>query len=405
MFQVPGLGSAFGVRRNPNLQLNMNTNGERGSGNSERPRILVVRLRLIGDVVFTTPLIRALRREFPGAHLSYLVEPLAAPIVSGNPHLDEVILAPKRRGLHRWSDDVALARRLHAARYDVAIDLHGGPRAAWLTWATRAPMRIGYTIPGRSWMYTHVVQRAPDLGPRHSVLNQWDLLAPLGIGAAEPERDAIEIAPDPRAAAAVHRRLRDLGIDASHELVVIHVSAGNPFRRWPPDSFVELVVHLASAKPRRRILLTSGPSELAAARSIASAARARLGGGEQVPESADFSLAELRTLVDRAAVYIGGDSGPLHVASASTAPIVALFGPTLSDRSMPWRSQRLYAEAVDAGPLACRPCSQRVCVTRDFRCLTHITPRQVIDAAERAMRARNLEPKTAERSSQRQAGL
>jgi len=365
-----------------------------GLRNWERPRILLVRLRLIGDVAFTTPLIRALRRHFPTAHLSYVVEPVAAPIVSGNPHLDDVILAPKRRGLQRWSDDLALARRLRRDRFDIALDLHGGPRAAWLTWATAAPMRIGYSIKGRSWIYTHVVKRAPDLGPRHSVLNQWDLLGPLGIPAADPTRDAIEMPPDPRAAAAVQKRLRELGIDASHELIVIHVSAGNPFRRWPAESFVELAVHLASAKPRRRVLLTSGPSELAAARSIASTARARLGGGEQVPETSDFSLAELRALVDRAAVYIGGDSGPLHVASASAVPIVALFGPTLAERSMPWRNPRLYVEAVEPGPLSCRPCNQRSCVTGDFRCLGGITPRQVIDAAERAMGTDAREPRT-----------
>ena len=365
-----------------------------GLRNWERPRILLVRLRLIGDVAFTTPLIRALRRHFPTAHLSYVVEPVAAPIVSANPHLDDVILAPKRRGLQRWSDDLALARRLRRDRFDIALDLHGGPRAAWLTWATAAPMRIGYSIKGRSWIYTHVVKRAPDLGPRHSVLNQWDLLGPLGIPAADPTRDAIEMPPDPRAAAAVQKRLRELGIDASHELIVIHVSAGNPFRRWPAESFVELAVHLASAKPRRRVLLTSGPSELAAARSIASTARARLGGGEQVPETSDFSLAELRALVDRAAVYIGGDSGPLHVASASAVPIVALFGPTLAERSMPWRNPRLYVEAVEPGPLSCRPCNQRSCVTGDFRCLGGITPRQVIDAAERAMGTDAREPRT-----------
>ena len=348
-------------------------------------RILLVRLRLIGDVAFTTPLIRALRRQWPNANLSYVVEPTAAPIVYGNPCIDDLIVAPRRRGLRRLADDIRLARRLRAERFDIAIDLHGGPRAAWLTWASRAPRRIGYAIKGRRWMYTHVVDRAPDLGPRHSVLNQWDLLAPLSIGPADRARDPIEILPDPDAAAAVAARLRDLEIHSDHHLIVIHVSAGNPFRRWPAESFVELVVELASADPRRRILLTSGPSERIAAQAVAAAARHRLGSAIQVPETDDFTLAELRALVDRAAVYIGGDSGPLHVASASTTPIVALFGPTLAERSMPWRDARWFAEAVEAGPLPCRPCNQRKCVPGDFRCLTAITPRQVIDAAERGI--------------------
>jgi lipopolysaccharide heptosyltransferase II len=351
-------------------------------------KILLVRLRLIGDVVFTTPLVRALRRQFPRAHLAYLVEPAAAPVVRRNPHLDEVIVVPTRSGLGRWRDDLAMARRLRTARFDVAIDLHGGPRSAWLTWATGAPMRIGYTIKARTWMYSHVVPRAADLRPRHSVANQWDLLSPLGIGACDPARDAVEMVEEPDVALNVIGRMRELGITATHDLVVIHVSAGNPFRRWPADAFVELVVRLAQADPNRRILLTSGPSDADAAHQIAAAARARLGpAADQVPESREFDLPELRALVARAAVYIGGDSGPLHVAGTTETPIVALLGPTLPERSMPWRDPRLFAEAVDAGSLPCRPCHQRRCEPGDFRCLTRITAERVIEAAERAMRA------------------
>jgi len=117
-------------------------------------RILLVRLRLIGDVVFTTPLIRALRRRYPDAQLAYVVEPAAAPVVQGNPHLTEIIVAPRREGFGRLRDDLALARELRARKFDLAIDLHGGPRSAWLTWASGAPSRIGYAIKGRSWAWT-----------------------------------------------------------------------------------------------------------------------------------------------------------------------------------------------------------------------------------------------------------
>jgi len=349
-------------------------------------KILLVRLRLLGDVVFTTPLIRALRRKFPDAHLSYLVEPAAAAVITGNPHLNEVIIAPKRRGIGRWADDIRLARRLRRGGYDVVIDLHGGPRAAWLSWATGAATRIGYTITGRSWMYSHAVARPDDLGPRHSVAKQWDLLAPLGVESPDPSRDAVDIAEDPAAALSVDARLRALGIGPEHTLVVVHVSAGNPFRRWPAEAFVAVATRLAAADDRRRIIVTAGPSEADAAGRIVDAARQRLGGPVNRVVDPPLDVAELRALTGRAAVYIGGDSGPLHVASATTVPIVALFGPTLPERSMPWRDPRWFAEAVDAGPLPCRPCRQRVCVTADFRCLTSISPDQVVDAAERALR-------------------
>jgi lipopolysaccharide heptosyltransferase II len=348
-------------------------------------KILIDRLPLIGDDAFTTPLIGALRRQYPSAHLAYVVEPAAEPVVRGNPHLNEVIIAPRRRGVARLRVDLALARRLRRERFDVAIDFHGGPRSAWLTWASRAAMRIGYTIKGRSWMYTHVVPRAADLTPRHSVLNQWDLLAPLGIPAADPVANPMEMPHDLHAAAFVERRLRDAEID-TNPLVVIHVSAGNPFRRWPPESFVSLICRLATRDPRRRFVLTSGPSQADGALEIAAEARMKLGPlAHTVPDIGEFDLLELRALVSRAAVYIGGDSGPLHVAATTRTPIVALFGPTLAQRSMPWRDPQWFAQAVQADALACRPCNQRTCVHGDFRCLGQITPHQVARAAERAI--------------------
>jgi ADP-heptose:LPS heptosyltransferase len=247
-------------------------------------------------------------------------------------------------------------------------------------------MRIGYTIPGRSWMYTHRVVRRPDLTTRHSVLNQWDLLAPLGIGAADPTRDPVEMAESTEAAARVRARLAGLGAGPGHPLVVIHASAGNPFRRWPEASFTQLVCELVRRDPRRRVIITSGPSDLVAARRIAEGARAALGPlGPAVLDAGEFDLPELRALIAAAAVYIGGDSGPMHVAATTSTPIVALFGPTPSGRSMPWRAAHLFSEAVEVDGLPCRPCDQRVCAPGDFRCLTLIAPARVLDAVERAM--------------------
>ena len=351
-------------------------------------KILIIRLRLIGDVVFTTPVLRALRRRHPDAELTYLVEPLAAPVVHGNPHVNEVLVIPKRAGVRRWADDLAWGRRLRARRFDLAIDLHGGPRSAFLTWASGAPRRIGYRMPGHSWMYTELVDRPDDLGARHSVLKQWDLLTPLGVGAAIPAHDSVEMASDAAAATRIDDVLRHAGIGPLHPLVVLHVSAGNPFRRWPQAAFAEVIAELARRDPVRRFMVTSGPSDADAARAIVEAARQQLGpsAGAAVAHR-QFDVAELRALADRAAVYIGGDSGPLHIAATTRTPIVALFGPTLAERSMPWRDPRWFAEAIDAGPLPCRPCHQRHCEPGDFRCLNGISPDRVVAAAERALRS------------------
>jgi lipopolysaccharide heptosyltransferase II len=350
-------------------------------------RILMVRLRPIGDVVFTTPLVSALRRHYPEAHLTYVVEPDAAPVVEGNPHINELLVAPRSRGLSRIGDDLAIARRLAKGRYDVAIDLHGGPRSAWLTWASRARRRIGYTIAGRSWMYTEVVPRTRQLTPRHSVMNQWDLLAPLGVPPLDPARDPVQIPEGPEAANRVHTHLTASGVARENHLIVIHVSASTRFKRWPEDSFVSLVVALVKQDPSRRVFLTSGPSDALAAKRIADAARHSLGNlGGALLENHLFQLTELRALIARAALFIGGDSGPLHIAATTTVPIVELLGPTLAERSSPWRDPRWFSEVVDPGELPCRPCHQRTCVPGDFRCLTGIGPERVIAAAERALR-------------------
>jgi len=350
-------------------------------------KILLVRLRLIGDVVFTTPLLRALRLRFPEARLSYVVEPNAAPIVQDNPNLDDLIVVPLRRGSGRLVDDAAAARRLRRESFDVAIDLHGGPRSSWLTWASRAPMRIGYDIPWRSWMYTHPVKRAGMVPPRNSVLNQWDLLSPLGIEPGDPARYPVEMPDDPGAAVRVDARLRHADIGPDTPLVVVHVSSNNPFRRWPAASFESLIVSLAHEDPRRRFFVTSGPSDPDGAARIVSGARQQLGSrGSSLVDLGHFDLPDLRALIARAAVYIGGDSGPLHVAATTRVPIVELLGPTLAGRSRPWRDPKWFTEIVEGGPLPCRPCNQRVCAPGDFRCLQEIGPERVRAAVGRALR-------------------
>jgi ADP-heptose:LPS heptosyltransferase len=349
--------------------------------------ILLVRLRLIGDVVFTTPAVRAIRRHYPDARITYIVEEEAAAVVRRNPHLDSVIVARSPHARGRLRADLALVARLRRERYDLAIDFHGGPRSSLLTWLSGAPTRIGYEVAGRSWMYTTRVPRPRALRPRHSVVSQWDLLLPLGIAPPDAEVDATEMPDDPGAAAAIARRLAGAGIGAGNPIVVVHVSAGNPFRRWPAASFVELVQRLASNDPKRRIILTSGPSDAAAAAAIARDARSGLAADERpaIVECGEFDLAELRALVGRAALYIGGDSGPLHIAGTTGVAVVGLYGPTLPVRSQPFRRPGFVSLAAEVTDLPCRPCDQRRCEPGDFRCLTGISAEAVAALAERAL--------------------
>jgi len=96
----------------------------------------------------------------------------------------------------------------------------------------------------------------------------------------------------------------------------------------------------------------------------------------------------VRALMERASLFIGGDSGPMHIAATTDVPIVAIFGPTLPALWTPWRPARVPLAIIEGGPLPCRPCDQRVCEPGDFRCLRNIGPEPVITAARRLLEAR-----------------
>lgn len=307
-------------------------------------------------------------------------------MVAANPELDDVIVVARSRGWQRLKDDIGLARQLRARRFDAAIDLHGGPRSSWLTWTSRAPVRVGYDVPGRTWMYTHIAHRPRVLRPRHSVENQWDLLAALDPAFAagpDPAADRVVMPVDRSAADAVGRQLRALGVPEGARIAVVHVSAGNPFRRWPEAAFADLATGLIARHPDLWVLLTAGPSDRAAVARVLAATRARTGASaDRVVDAEGWPLAELRALMDRAALYVGGDSGPLHIAATSDVPVVGLYGPTLKERSAPWRPREIPTASIDVENLPCRPCDQRVCAPGDFRCLSGIAAARVLDAAE-----------------------
>jgi ADP-heptose:LPS heptosyltransferase len=349
--------------------------------------ILLIRLRLIGDVVLTTPAIRAIRRANPAARLDYLVEPHASAVVSGNPNLNEVIVAPLVSGVERWRVDAGLALRLRRTRYDAVIDFHGGPRSSLLAWASGAPLRVGYDVKGRGWMYTDTVHRPRGHRERHSVENQWDLLDRFQAGLPRPDADTepVEMAEDPAARTRIETRLVDLGIDPRGDVVVIHVGAGNEFRRWPEAAFAEVAGGLHARSADRRIILTTGPAQAKTADVIRRLAVAGGVPARSIVALCDLDLAELRSLMGLARLFVGGDSGPAHIASTTAVPMVVIFGPTTPGVWGPWRPRDLVTEVVDAGALPCRPCTQRRCEPGDFRCLRGVTAEQVIAAADRAL--------------------
>ena len=334
-------------------------------------KILLIRLRRIGDIILTTPAVRALKLALPHAELVYLVEEPYRRLVEGNPDLAEIIVVPKgQTGL----DFAALARRLRKARFDAVLDFHGGPRASLLTLLSGAKIRIGYGIKYRGFIYDVRIPRRAAGSRIHSVENHVNLVRALGVPVTEVSGLILPEA-RPEEKAAVRRFLDQNGLatgDAGRP-VVLHIGAGTKFREWGAENMAELVRRLET-RPGVRTILIGGQEDRTIEASIL----------ERAPGTLSLvgrlNLAETRELIARATLFAGPDSGPMHIAAATGTPIVAWFGPNVTAHVGPWKP-RTEARTIEKD-LDCRPCKQRECIHGDVRCIGTITPEEVFEACD-----------------------
>lgn len=328
-------------------------------------RILLIRLRRIGDVVMTTPAITALRESLPEAKITYAIDEPYKDLVEGHPDLDRVIVLPRRLSFREFRK---IARQIRKESYDVVIDFHGGPRASRLTLFSGARLKIGYRIRYKSIIYDIKLPREPEEGHFHSVENHVNLVKALGI--EPPSIPAVSMPPvTPSEAENVRRIIREGALEKT-KIVTLHISAGNEFRDWGTENFARLIKDLSQVPGVKVVLIGSGED-----RQNEDEIKRR--------SKASFlslvnrlSLRELREFVSLSTLFIGPDSGPMHISATTATPIVALFGPTLPAHFRPWQAHSTILEK----DYACRPCRQRKCVHRDFRCLRTISPDEVYNA-------------------------
>lgn len=343
--------------------------------------ILLLRFRRLGDIILTTPAVSLLKRHFPQASLAYLVEEPFRRLVEGHPDIDRVIIVPAKQ---KRGDFVRLIRAIRKERYDVLLDFHGGPRASWITILGRARLKIGHTIKTKSFLYHKTAPRHGIDAPIHSVETHAGLVRALGVNfrkedipalslpAARPE----EIARIDALTAVIAAERHERG-DEPLPLIVLHIGAGNDFRDWGKEKATALAARLLEI-PGTSIVSIGGENDRPRESRIAES----LNSPRFFSLSGRLNFIEIRELIRRAALFIGPDSGPMHLAASTPTPIVAYFGPTLPALFGPWRPGFDPSKTVILQrELDCRPCRQRKCVTGDFRCLRNITPDEVFSAA------------------------
>ncbi|MCX6577481.1 MAG: glycosyltransferase family 9 protein [Candidatus Aminicenantes bacterium] len=349
-------------------------------GPGDLKKILLIRLRRIGDIIMTTPAVALLKTRLPGASLTYLVEEPYRRLVEGNPYLDRVIVVKKNQ---KFRDFVKLILQVRAEGYDALLDFHGGPRASWITFFSKARLKIGYRIKHKGFLYDIRVPRGREEGDEggfvHSVENHANLVRALGIAFDESAIPPL-VHPDPtkEEAQRIRKILEEKGALRSKN-VVLHIGAGNEFRDWGIENITGLVRRLARL-PGLKIVMVGSASEVdqrAETDILEELAAAGASDSQNIISLVGLlNLIELKEVIARAALFVGPDSGPMHVAASTSTPIVAYFGPTLPAHFAPWKAKAIFIEKA----MDCRPCKQRRCVTADFRCLRSITPDEVFAA-------------------------
>ena len=339
--------------------------------------ILVIRHRAGGDLLLTTPALRALRSAVPGARIDVLALKGMGEILAGNPDVDRVIEFDRNSLASR----AALYVRLARGGYDAVLDLVSNPLTSLLTRLTRARVRIGYDIAGRRGAYTIRVPREPmgkDGRPviRYAPEAALDLLRAAGI---PPRGLGLTFRVSEAADAAIDRWLvtPDARRDESKPIVACLPTGSWPAKTWAPERFAEAMDALAG---EATILWIWGPGERAAVESV----RARMRAPSLVAPATGWQ--ELGALLQRCAVLVSNDSGPKHVAAALGVPTVTIFGPTHPGTWHPTSGVHL---ALIADGLECLHCNANVCPLpgdRRMRCMRDVGAERVVDAARSLLR-------------------
>jgi len=320
-------------------------------------RLLIVRPRFLGDICLTLPLLEAARRACPQARIGYVLEAGLAPLLAGDPRVDEVFAVPPRPGA---GVTLALIRSLRRFAPDVAIDCFCNPRTATWTLASGARVRVGYAGKGwRSAAYTHHAH------PRTLSATGFHLASLAALSwpvPAEPATPRLHVAPSSREEAG--EALGRLGVHAGARLVGFHPGARWPTRRWAPERYVALAGRALAEHPDAVALFTAGAGEEDTARACVAALPAgRAFAIERWP------LARFIALQSACSAFVCGDTGPLHTAVAAGARTLGLMSRNRPAMFFPYperEGHRAYWARVE-----CSPCHRDTC--DDLRCLARLS--------------------------------
>lgn len=331
--------------------------------------ILITRLRFIGDVVLTTPVIKALKQHYPKARIYYLTEARSASVLAHNPYLEEVIILPNEflpgsSILTKCKAQLRFIKSLRQRRFDLTIDLFGNPRSALLTLAMGSRYRVGYDVRGRGRAYNIKIKRSKS--PK--VLDAYlDAVRTIGVPAPDERTEVYFSDEDAKWA---ETWLEKNNNKEAKPLIALNPGASWPAKIWSAEGFIELAQELIK-QFNAMVLLVAEPGKQEETARLCN----QIGRSSCVVKT--DSLTRLAALISSCDLYISNDCGPMHIAVAVGTPTIGLFGPSCPGIWFPYAEKDGH-KALQAETEVC--CGRDFCI-RATPCIESISSRKVIDTA------------------------
>ncbi len=331
-------------------------------------RILIVRLSAIGDVVMASPLIRALRDKYPEAHIAWLVQAEAVPLLAANPRLDEAIVWPRGEWQRLWRERRywqllkavrSFRRELRARGFDLVLDIQGLLKSGLLVWMTGAPERVGLgSREGSARLMTRVVDKPR--GDKRIGSEYRCMAEALGLNTEPFEMDLALSAEDEHFA---DNFITKHGLQSGYAVMC-------PFTTRPQKHWVETRWPELAARLDLPVVMLGGPGDCEAAARIAG------GGAEIIDMAGKTSLSQAAALISRASLLVGVDTGLMHMGIAFAVPTIAIFGSTCPYLDTGRDNTRILYKALD-----CSPCRRRPTCDGRFDCMDKIEVGEVLSNA------------------------
>jgi heptosyltransferase-1 len=337
------------------------------------PKILIIKLSSLGDVIHALPVVAALKERFPLSSISFLVNREYGELLNGHASIDEVLLFERNLGnrfFNRIKLNWKLIRRIREKQFDLVIDLQGLFRSGLISWLSGGKRRVGLgdSREGSRYFYQEVISIPKEV--RHAVDRY--LLIPKAFGWQGKAEFLIPIGEKDKVF--VEQFMKAEKVKAYLPIVAIHATARWRTKRWSARNF-RLLGDLLQRSKGCQVAFLGSKEEIQEIREMTDEMES-----PPILATGKFSLKQLTAFLNRCAVLVTNDSGPMHLAAALNVPVIALFGASDFQKTGPYgRSEQVLFKDV-----ACRPCLKRICGNQEFpmECLETISPEEVFEAVK-----------------------